>query len=208
MKKMLLWCTAVVLAAMGCTKDPLNHLSEDETRIYITNYDTSAAFSSYKTFAIADSVALVSNGRLQTREQTSYDAQFIDAVASTLEQRGFTRVTKSQNPDLGVAVSIINNTSTGIVQYSGYGSYFGDYWDPYFWGYPGYSYYFPDYYGTYQISETALSVDMFDLKNGHQANELKNVWSGLIRGEGIFRNENIATQVQALFNQSPYLKNP
>ena len=207
MKKMLFGSVLALLVAAGCTKDPVAHLSEDESRIYITNYDTTAVFANYKTFAIADSVAIVKNNRLQTKERTDYDVQLINAIANELKQKGYTQVSNSQNADLGVAVSIVTNTSTGLIQYGGYGGFYDSYWDPYYWGYPGYDYYFPPYYGTYQVSENSLSVDIFDLKDGRQNNELKSVWSGLIRGEGIFKNGNIPTQVQSLFSQSPYLKN-
>lgn len=207
MKKMLFGSVLALLVAAGCTKDPVAHLSEDESRIYITNYDTTAVFTNYKTFAIADSVAIVKNNRLQTKERTDYDVQLINAIANELKQKGYTQVSNSQNADLGVAVSIVTNTSTGLIQYGGYGGFYDSYWDPYYWGYPGYDYYFPPYYGTYQVSENSLSVDIFDLKDGRQNNELKSVWSGLIRGEGIFKNGNISTQVQSLFSQSPYLKN-
>ena len=47
----------------GCSKEPLNHLTAEETRIYVTNYDSVANFSAYKTYSIADSVAVIDNGQ-------------------------------------------------------------------------------------------------------------------------------------------------
>jgi hypothetical protein len=207
MKKKLLWCIPILCFIIGsCTKEPLNNMTEEESRIYITNYDTTANFANYKTFKIADSVAVVSNGRLKNRERTSYDVQLVSAVTNALTQRGFTQVSSNQTADLGVTVSVINNTSTGVISYTDYGGYYNSYWDPYYFGYPGYGYYFPTYYGTYQVSENALTIDMFDLKNGQQNNQIRDVWSGIIRGEGIYRPENINSQIGALFNQSSYLK--
>ena len=207
MKKKLLWCIPILcIIISSCTKEPLDNMTEDESRIYITNYDTTANFANYKTFKIADSIALVTNGRLQTKERSSYDMQLIAAVANALTQRGYTQVSNNQTADLGITVSHITNTSTGVVAYTDYGGYYDAYWDPYQWGYPGYGYYFPTYYGTYQVSENAITIDMFDLKNGQQNNQLRDVWSGIIRGEGIDRSENISNQVTALFNQSAYLK--
>jgi hypothetical protein len=58
----------------------------------------------------------------------------------------------------------------------------------------------------YNVNETALAVDMFDLKDAATTNQLKNVWTALIRGEGIFNTDKSTTQVQTLFNQSAYLK--
>jgi hypothetical protein len=119
---------------------------------------------------------------------------------------GYTYVPKSSNPDLALAVTVISNNYSGLISYNDYGGYYGDYWDPYYWGYPGYSYYYPSYYGVYNVNETALSVDMFDLKHAASNNELKNVWTGLIRGEGIFDSGKVDSQVQTLFSQSQYLK--
>src|SRR5436190_1769356 len=83
--------------------------------------------------------------------------------------------------------SRIYNTSTGVFDYGSYWDpYYGAYWDPYYWGYGGYGYYFPSYYyGTYSITEGALSIDIFDLKDAKQTNKISAIWSGLIRGSGV-----------------------
>lgn len=208
MKKEIVALSAFVMTVLlsSCVRDPLNELTEEESRIYITNYDTSVNYRNYSTFSIADSVAVIRNNQLVARERSQADAQFVAAVVSALEQRGYTRVNNTQNPDLGVTISRIINTATGVVSYTDYGGYYDSYWDPYYWGSPGYSYYFPTYYGVYQVSESALSIDILDLKNKAQNNAIRGIWSGLIRGSGIFRTENAGTQVMALFEQSPYLR--
>jgi hypothetical protein len=206
MKKILCWSIALCLVAFSCRKDPIKHLTEDESRIYITNYDTSARFQTFGTFSIADSVAVINNNQLQAHERTSIDAQFIQAVTAALQNRGYVKVDRNQEPELAVALSRVTNTSTNLVSYQDYGGYYDSYWDPYYWGDPGYSYYFPTYYGIYQTSETALMIDLFDLKNSKQSNQIRSVWSGMIRGSGIFDPANVESQVAALFNQSPYLK--
>ena len=201
----------VYLAVLGfflssCTKDPLDNLTQEESRIYVTNYDTTVSFNNYKTFRIADSVAIIENNQLQGRERTAQAAQFIDATVNALQQKGYVRVNSGQVADLGVTVSAITNTSTQVVSYRDYGNYYGGYWDPFYWDYPGYSYYVPTYYGIYETGETAITIDMVDLKNAtNNNNQLKVIWSGLIRGSGIFSG-NISNQVNALFNQSSYLK--
>jgi hypothetical protein len=193
----------VAILFTSCYKDPLKGLSEDESRIYITNYDTSANFSSFRTFSIADSVALVSNNGNTRKVRSSNDAAYISAVESALVQRGFVKVAHDQHPDLGVTVSRIMNNYTQVVSYNDYG-YYGSYWDPYYWGYPGYDYYFPTYYGVYNVNEEAVAIDIVDLKNVSQNNELKAIWSGLIRGSGIDNPATIQSQVMQLFNQSSY----
>lgn len=208
MKRRWLLCFPVVCIFMSCTKEPLDNMTEEQSRIYVTNYDTTVSFRNYSTFKIADSIAVIENNRLQTRQRTSMHAQIISAVASSLEQRGFVRVSGNQNADLGVTVSAITNTSTQLVSYTDYGGYYGSYWDPFYWGgsYSDYSYFFPTYYGVYETGETALAVDAVDLKNAAQnSNQLRVIWSGLVRGSGIFSGQNISSQVAALFAQSPYL---
>ncbi len=203
-----LMCSVIIIAffsVSGCTKDPMNNLSEDESRIYITNYDKAADFPSFQTFSVADSVAVIENGQLSGRDLTSYDAHLIAALKAKLTAEGYTLVAKSNEPDLGITISRISNDYTGIISYDDYaGDYYG-YWDPYYWGYPGSSYYFPTYYGVYNIREGALSVDMFDLKDASSSNQLKNVWTALVRGSGIFNASNIDKHVETLFSQSPYL---
>jgi len=138
------------LLLFSCTKDPIDNLTEEESRIYITNYDTTVSFSNYNNFRIVDSIAVIVNNQLQSRERTDGDVQMVNAVANALQQRGFTKVNSGQNSDLGVTISSITNTSTQFVSYTDYGGYYGSYWDPFYWGYNDYSYYFPTYYGVYE----------------------------------------------------------
>ncbi len=207
MKRKFAWCIPVLCFIItSCSKDPVKNLTEEESRIYITNYDTTANFRNYRTFTITDSVALISNNQLEGRQKNAVDEKFVDAVKQALQARGYILVGKDQNPDLGVALSRIRNTSTSLVSYTDYGGYYGSYWDPYYWGAPGYDYYFPTYYGIYESTETAMMIDVFDLKNSQQNNQIRSLWSGMIRGSGIFNEATAETQVAALFNQSSYLR--
>lgn len=192
---------SVILILSACTKDPLKNLSDEESRIYITQRDSTVNFTSFKTFSIADSVAYINNNQVVTRF-SDVDRQFIIAVRNQMQQRGFTQVAKNLKPDLGITVSRIYNTYQGIVEYS---NYYNNYWDPFYWGYAGSSYFFPPSYGVYQVTEGALSVDMLNLRDAPVTNQIRSVWNGLIRGSGIFNSQNASRQVEALFNQSPYL---
>jgi hypothetical protein len=206
--KNMSWITILAIGAIltGCTKDPVANLTEEESRIYITNHDSTANFSRYKTFSISDSVAVINDGRA-SKEITATDQAFINAVKAEMQAKGFTIVGKAANPDLGINVSRIYNTSTGIVSYSNYYGMYGGFYDPYYWGYGGYDYYSPYSYATYSIREGALSVDLLDLKDAASANRINVIWTGLIRGSGIFNASTAAEQIKMLFMQSPYLKN-
>ena len=197
-----------ILAMASCRKDPVKNLSGDEGLIYITKHSDSVSFNSFHTFSIADSVAVISNNRLQGKVLTDVDTAYINAVKAQLIQRGYTLVAKDQNPDLGITISRIYNTSTGVFDYGSYWDpYYGSYWDPYYWGYGGYGYYFPSYYfGTYSITEGALSIDIFNLRDAKQTNKISGIWNGLIRGSGTFSVSAANTGVKALFDQSTYFK--
>lgn len=208
MKNILL--TISVVATLGllgsCTKEPLNNLTEDESRIYISNYDSTASFGSYKTFSIVDSVSAISNNKLEGKAVTDFDLAVLTALKSRLQQQGYTLVNKDQHPDLGINVSRIYNSYTGVVSYPDYwGSYYG-YYDPFYWGYPGYGYGFPAYYGTYTINEGALSIDALDLKDAGNDKKINGVWMGLVRGSGVFRSANAPMHISRLFDQSTYFK--
>lgn len=208
MKKILILFTGLASSALifsSCTKDPVSNLTNEESRIYITDHDSTTQFSNYHTYSISDSVAVVNNGN-STRELNDVDQAYIDAMKKYMGQAGFTLVSKNDNPDLGVDVTHIISTSTGVITYGNYWDSYGGYWDPYYWGYPGYGYYVPYAYSVYKIQEGALSVDILDLKNATQNKNINVIWTGLVRGSGIFNTSVADAQVKALFDQSPYLK--
>lgn len=202
----LLMLTIFIAVAAGCRKDPLDHMNAEESRIYITDHDSTLQFSNYSTFSISDSAALIQNGDA-ARQLNDADAAYIAAVKDQMQSHGFTLVSKDDNPDLGLTVNRIVSTRTGVISYGSYWDSYSYYWDPYYWGYPGYGYYLPYNYAVYNIKEGAVSVDMVDLKNADKDKKLSVVWTGLIRGSGIYDADVAASQVKALFEQSPYLKN-
>jgi len=206
-RKNVLWVSILALGAVftGCSKDPMANLTEEESRIYITDHDSTANFSAFTTFSISDSVAVLNDGKA-SKQLNETDRAFLDAVKAEMQANGYQLVSKGANPEIGINVTRVYNTSTGIISYDNYYGGYGGYYDPYYWGYPGYGYYSPYSYATYSIREGALSVDMFDLKNAATENRINIVWTGLIRGSGIFNANTAASQVKMLFNQSPYLK--
>lgn len=205
--KLIYLLGAIIPALLSCSKDVVRNLDTEEKLLYITKPAASVDFSSYATFSLADSVAVISNNQLVERVRTDYDAALITAFAAEMQSRGYTRVSNADSPDLGITISRIYNDYTGIIDYSDYWGGYGGYWDPYYWGYPGYDYYFPPVYGTYTVTEGGVAIDMFDLKNAAGSNQLSQVWSGLVRGSGTFTTARTAAHAKALFEQSPYIVN-
>src|ERR1044072_3335553 len=140
-------CTAAIF---GCTKEPLNNLTEEESRIYVTNSDSTINFAGFKTYSISDSAVVLDNGS-SYKDLTPLDQAYIDAVNKYMQQRGYKLVNKNSDPDIGIDVNRIYNTATGYFSYTDYWDYYGGYWDPYYWGYGGYGYYIPTSFGIYQI---------------------------------------------------------
>lgn len=209
MKRTGLLLSTIAIGALlisSCRKEPLNDMTEEESRIYVTNYDEEVDFTSYKTFSIVDSVAVISN-REATKELTDYDAKLLASIKTNLAAKGYTLVNRNAEPDLAVNVSRINTSSTSVGYYPGYWSGWAGYWDPGYWGYPGWGYYFPGYYSVFQYNEKSVAIDMLDLKAPpKEENKLTAIWNAMLRGTGVWNSANIDTMVQAVFDQSAYLK--
>lgn len=209
MKKKSFLFLGIVAAAsalmVGCGKNALNNLTPEESRIYITNRDSSANFPAFKTFSIVDSVAVLSNQQ-QGQELTTDDAALLQLIKTQMENRGYVLVDKGQQPDLGINVTRISNSYLNVVQYPYDWWTYPGYWDPTYWGYGGYGYYFPPAYGYYQTREDVLTIDMIDLKNAAKDQKLQGIWNATLRGEQVLSGANYPEEIKAVFDQSPYLK--
>lgn len=198
---------AGVMLVSSCRKDPLNDMTAEESRIYVTNYDEQANFSSYKTFSIVDSVAVISNREGATKELTTYDQNLLATLKASMQARGYTLVDKGAKPDLAMNVSRIDNTTTSVGYDPGYWSGWPGYWDAGYWGYPSWNYWFPSYYTVFRYNEKSVAVDLVDLKNAaSHGNQLTAVWNAQLRGTGVWTGTNIEPMLKAVFEQSQYLK--
>jgi len=212
MKKIwILMGASLVIASLisSCRKDPIDNLSEEETRIYVTNYDKDVDFGTYSTFSIVDSVAVVTNKGDYSKELTNYDQQLINTVKQSFIDRGYKLVDKTASPDLAVNLTRIDNTySSVVIGGPGYWSGWPGYWDPGYWGYPGWGYYFPPYYGVFNYKERSVAIDLVDLKNAAKEgdNQLTTIWNAMLRGQGVWNSNNIESMVKAVFDQSTYLE--
>jgi hypothetical protein len=211
-RRILMWTAALsafIVVLSGCTKDPLKNLTAEESRIYITNVDSTANFAAFKTYSIVDSVAVIENNKLVQKAVTGYDVQLLNSIKASMAERGYQLVNKGAKPDLGINVSRITNSYNGVMSYPDYWGYYNSFYDPFYWGYPGFGYFPPVYsYGVYQITQGGLSVEMLNLKDAPASgNKIKTVWTALARGTGVFNTSNADSQVKAFFAQSPYLKN-
>lgn len=197
----LLALTAM-LGLAGCDNDPLRDLSTEDSQTFITNYEQSAPFGIYRTFAIRDSVYVVENDRRGT-SASDRDLTFLNRVIENLTQRGYVRADSGRQPDLVVDVARITESSLGVVSNPnfwgpGWGGWGG-------WGWGG-GFFYPPAYSFYEVRESYWYVQIADLKNRGNASQSTVVWNAQIRGGGLFEPAQLTRLVDAVFAQSPYLR--
>ncbi len=205
----------VIPFLFSCKKEPLQSLKAGENLIYITSRDANTSLNNYLTFRIVDSILIQDGGNI-FYSSTSNDRAFTNAVRQQMLQRGFVNATGTMPVDLGLKISLIINTSRGVVSVPGiWGG-----WDPFLWGGgfgsgigwgvgPGWGWGAGPGWGgglaTYEAREEIMNVDIFDVKNAASVNRLTVLWNGLIRGNGVYDARQAETQIGQLFEQSPYL---
>ena len=207
MKRVLL--QAVLILAFfqyGCLKEPdYDELSSNF--VVATNTDSTAVFSSYKTFYISDSVAVINSNTTDTTLKNDDTQKMVDAVKQNMTARGFTFVPKGGRPDLGLMLGIAKNTYVGVI-YSGWWDYYAGWWDPWYWGWY-YPYYYP-WATYYSVTTGTVVVTMADLKNAPVNQVLRILWTGFAGGA---IGDNLSTNVQRgvdainqAFAQSPLVR--
>ena len=205
------WVVLLLLAGGGltaCRENAVDDLSPADSPVYITNYDRSVNFGQYKTFSLPDSVVIESNDTYSTG-QTDVSGQFVTDVANALTAKGFQRVNKGVNADLGIAIIRVNNQYTGVA--SNPNSYYSSYWGGGYGGLGNYGYspYYPSYY-TYQVTDQYWEIQIVDLKNRPATTsteqQLTVIYDATVRGTDITDQQAVDTAVTAIFNQSPYLQ--
>lgn len=195
------------LAITGCAKYPADSVTTEENDMIGTQYDNSVNFTSYKTFAIVDSVIMIKRESGEPEPDTvvsKFSDRIISLIAQNMKERGYTRVNKTDKPDLGIDASILSDENIGSYTYwSGY---------PGYWGWYGYSYWYPFPTTTfYKYTQGSVVINMVDLKNRDDVDkELNVVWRnlgmGLVSNTASYNSNRIDRAINIMFEQSPYLK--
>jgi hypothetical protein len=177
--------------------------------VVATNYDPEADFSTYTTYAIpTDTIGFISNNSNDTiivASDSNFPRPILTAIRENLNARGYSRVDKNQDPDLGINVLVVNDFNVfQEVVYPSYG-YPGNYYS----GYYGYNswYYYP-YINTYAYNTGVLIIEIVDLKNRTPDNKVKVVWDAYM-GDIYSTLDRIPQSEDAIdqaFDQSPYLE--
>jgi hypothetical protein len=202
----------IIALLSGCQPEPDAQQLIDEF-VVATNYDPEADFGSYATFAIpTDTIGLISNNTTDTiivASRSDFPRPVLNAITSNLNARGYTQVDRTQNPDLGINVVVVNdfNVFQELVYPGGYGypgSYYGGYYGGYY-GYNSWSYY--PYVNTYAYNTGVLIIEIVDLKNRTPDNNVRVIWDAYLGDvySTINLNEQAINGITQAFVQSPYI---
>ena len=196
-----------MMAITSCTKYPPSTGRLTEDLVIYTQYDKTISFNNYKTFSIVPAVSYI-NGKDSSTITTPDAIALLDKIVADMENRGFSKVTNLQHPDLGINVTAIKATTTTVYYPGWYWGYPG-YYPPDWWGYPGYGYSYP-YYPTYisSYSSGSVIIDLVDLKNKTSDNKIMIRWNAFIRGllTNTHTQDDVLKSVDQAFNQTPALK--
>ncbi len=200
---MLLFSLAFIV--VSCSKYPTYTVNTSDLDMVWTNYDEAINFAGFKTYYVPDSIILEDDVEPEDAEalQEYYDA-VLKEVNDNMAALNYVRVDSSDNPDMGLGITLISRT-THVISYNYW------YYYPPYWGYPGYGYYYPwgTYVGSYE--EGAVIIDMADLTNIDEENRKINaIWAALVGGvltgdKKTVISSRLISGIDQAFAQSPYL---
>jgi len=216
LKKPWVFFLLIPLMAMlaGCYPDKLDYVEEYD--MAGTLYDEEADFSSYVTFHLIDTVMhLTEDGEDDPSLSREHDEFILETIRQNMFDYGYTEIASPDSlsmPDLEILTSAMSQ------DFYTYYSYWYDYWGYYSgwgwwypgWGgwYPGYPWY-PGYVSSY--STGSLIVEILDTDVPQDLSERPSmVWAGIVNGLLYGNKANVRarleTQINQLFEQSPYLQ--
>ena len=205
MKKVILFYFATITVITGCRKTPdFDQLSNQF--IVSTSLDKNAVFNSYQTFFISDTIKYIGDIGSDSILVGLDAMQLVQTVKDNLTSRGYTFVSRDNNPDVGLTLSAIKDIDVVVEYYPGWwdGYYGGCYW--YYWCYP---YYYP-WTSVYAYTTGTIILNMYDLKNADANQQLKGIWNTTGLGAlGSSVSTNLSLGIDAInqgFKQSPYLQ--
>jgi len=202
------WVVSVgVLTFLWSCQPEHENLKLFDELVVSTKYDEEINFQTYSTYSIAtDTIGFVSNRANDTilvQKDTDYPRPVLQQVITNLNNLGYTRVNKSDNPDMRINVYVVNDYN--LFQQVVYPSYY--YPSYYGYGYGYGSYYAYPYVNTYATNTGSLVVEILDLKNVTPDKKVKVIW-GAYMGD-VYSTVDLIKQSQKAidqaFVQSPYL---
>lgn len=206
MKKWFL-ASLMVFALSACEEE---HGLDNDFLVF-TNYDSEADFAGHETFFIPDSILIAGHSEEPQYAKGASADEIIETYVDNMEAMGYIRVDKKEEADLGIQLTLIDDTRhfVGYTASSYWWWGFPGYWSPYYWGDWGYWHYsFPVHY-SYSVG--SLLTDMVDLKAKQGKEEkLPVIWnaciSGLLSGSKHIDTVSAIRGINQSFQQAGYLK--
>lgn len=201
------WVAAVVFAACY----PGGAETVGDLSSVTTNHDTSASFSTLRTYALPATIQEVASNRGEPLPiDHSYDTRILARVAANLDAIGLRQVDPATTtPDVDVLVTF---TATRYVLYTSYS--FCNLWPgwPGFDGYDGsWGVYYPYAYAAASVLDAgSLRIDMLDMRTANPSTkQLTAIWNASIDGVLAGDKESIVQRIEKgidqAFAQSTYL---
>lgn len=199
---------ALALGALlftGCFPEGPDYISDYD--LVYTNYSPSFNFQEARTYALPDSVPLVTgnlaDGELPDFVQPLYGNVIINQLRQNMNERGWEQVGVNEDPDVVLLPAAITTENV---------SYYANYWGWYYpyYGY-GYGWYYPGYYPTYTSYTTGSLVLLMTLPDQPSAtNNIPVMWFGVVNsvleGSSADLVNRLETNIDQAFTQSEYLK--
>lgn len=197
------------LSLVACEKDADMGKLDRDYLVY-TNYDSKADFHLFTTYYLPDSVLIIGNHPKAEYWKDAQAREILAAYEANMNQRGFVRVDKRKDADLGLQVSYVKNSyyfTAAYNQPTWWWDYPG-YWDAPYWGNWGGCYY--PYVVNYSYSTGSFITELLNLNVPEGKREkLPVVWSGYMTGvlsdSSVFNAQLAVRGVNQAFCQSPYL---
>jgi len=197
----------ILLALVSCYPQESGYVNDYD--IVGTNYDKYFSFSQHKTYALPDSIVLISDqtltgGNVFVEQNTA--TLILNQIRTNLNQLGWKEV-DTATADIILLPSAFKNTNVYYYyDYAYWGWYYPGYYPGYGWGYPGYN---P--YPVATSYQTGTLLMQMTYRAGIEASSVPVVWSGVINGllnvgSTTSVNTRITSTINQAFNQSPYLK--
>ena len=134
--------------------------------IVATKRDLAADFTSPSTFAMPDSIPLlveIDAGPATMTVDPAVADPALDEIAAQLTARGYRQVARTEGPDLGVAVTALNQLRTTNISYGGWWGT-GASTTSGFWGYDGATLDTPLSYSSAAWASGTVVIELYDLR--------------------------------------------
>jgi hypothetical protein len=157
-----------------------------------TFYDENINFSTFKYYAMPDTIAKVENS-VVSKAPGEFDALILSQVAANMGAAGYTRVNDPDSADMLLTLAISRDGNTLDNNYD-YGDYYGDDYD---YGSGGYYNSGTDY----QLETGTLIMNLADHKD-QSGSTRPSMWVGIINGVTEQSFTNVSRRLIELINQA------